>query len=85
MSKQYHFKRRFSEGQVCRYGRGCLFAHGDGELNAWQEEYKKKTTKQKEKNSEEEAPETFVEEIMKGPESEVSIYSYLSEIETNVS
>ena len=31
------------------------------------------TANKKEKNSEEETPETFVEEIMKGPESEVSM------------
>ena len=59
----------------CRYGRGCIFAHGPDELKEWEQEYdrKRKEKLRKELEEKEEIGSLeLVAKILKGPAKDVS-------------
>ena len=58
---------------MCRYGNGCLFAHNADELKAWKEEYENTIKRgQDGSSSDGETAQTGDEEIITGPDIEVS-------------
>ena len=60
---------------TCRFGRGCIYAHGPDELKEWQQEYdrKRKEKLRKElKEQEEIGSLELASEILKGPTKDVS-------------
>ena len=64
---------------MCRYGNGCLLAHNADELKAWKEEHENTIKRRKDGSSSDgETAETGDEEIITGPDIEVSGLKYRS-------
>ena len=58
---------------MCRYGNGCLCAHNEDELKAWKEEHENTIKRRQDGSSSDgETAETGDEEIITGPDVEVS-------------
>lgn len=59
----------------CRFGRGCIFAHSNQELNEWEQEYQRKKREKRTKELQEKEEILSMEmasEILKGPTEDVS-------------
>ena len=57
----------------CRFGRGCIFAHGKEELSEWEQEYRRKE-REKHIKERQDKEEMLMSEILKGSAEDVSQY-----------
>ena len=60
----------------CRFGRGCIFAHGNEELKEWQQEYLRKEREKLRKELQDKDELVSMEmatQILKGPAEDVSV------------
>ncbi|XP_022797830.1 uncharacterized protein LOC111336066 [Stylophora pistillata] len=62
----YRLCKSYYTSERCRFGRGCLYAHSQQELNEWKQEYDRRATKNLEIKIKEEE-EMFYAEILKAP------------------
>ena len=61
--------------QRCKYGRGCIHAHGKEELSEWEQEYQRKEREKRIKEPQDEK-EILTSEILKGSAEDVSQYFF---------
>ena len=57
----------------CRFGRGCIFAHGEEELSEWKQEYQRKERERRIKERQDEEV-ILTSEILNGSAEDVSHY-----------
>ena len=63
----------------CRYGRGCIFAHGNEELKEWQQEHLRKEREKLRKELQDKDELVSMEmatQILKGPAEDVSVFIF---------
>ena len=56
----------------CKYGRGCIQAHGKEELSEWVQEYQRKEREKRIKEQRQDEEEMLTSEILKGSAEDVS-------------
>ena len=64
----------------CRFGRGCVYAHSNGELMEWQQEYLRKGREKLKKELQDKDEVLSMEmttNILKGPEEDVSVINVI--------
>ncbi|XP_067043097.1 3'-5' exoribonuclease HELZ2-like isoform X4 [Acropora muricata] len=74
LCKSYYTRER------CRFGRGCIFAHGREELNEWKQEYQRKE-REKHIMERQDKEEMLISEILKG--SAENFVSYLEGVDVS--
>lgn len=70
-----YLKNSYYTSERCRFGRGCIYAHSQEELNEWKQEYDRKVMENRAmeiKEKDEEFCSEMTSKILKAPLEDVS-------------